>query len=237
MPSAQKVEIDSLTTETDGVGADLYALLHEIHASNVSHLSSLHGRGKVLFEEGEPARGVYLLRSGKATVSISSREGRVVILGMAQTGAVLGLNSVLRNTAYHATVRTLSPCRADFIARAELIGIMERSPAVAHTILRLLSRELTVLTDRARLLLLAQTAGARLASLLLEWYKEANGNNSPTTCIDRVFTQEQIAQSIGSSRETVTRLLGSFCSRQIIGITPDSILIHDRDALEAIAVG
>jgi CRP/FNR family transcriptional regulator len=235
MPSAQHVEID----EPSGTPAngDLHSLLCELHASNISNLNSLHGRGKVLFVEGEPARGAYILRTGRVSVSISSSEGRLVILRMAQAGEVLGLNSVVRNSSYDATVKTLEPCRTDFISRAGVIELMRKSEAGTQAILKILSDEVTVLTDRARLLLLPQTSGARLAKLLLEWCKQNGADNSHAVRIDKVFTHEEIAQMICSSRETVTRLLGTFSRRHIIRMRSDSILIRDRAALETLALG
>ena len=111
------------------------------------------------------------------------------------------------------------------MSRAELIEFSEKSQAGANALLRLLSRELTQLTARTRSLLLPQTATARLANLLLECSRES-------TRIEKVFTQEDIAHMIGSSRETVTRLLTVLRRRNIIQITGDSILIRDRRALE-----
>ncbi|HEX7772096.1 MAG TPA: cyclic nucleotide-binding domain-containing protein, partial [Pyrinomonadaceae bacterium] len=159
MPSARQIEVDQPSNGQADV--DLYSLVREIHGSNIHKLNSLHGRGTVLFAEGEPARGVYILRTGRATVSISSSEGRIVMLRLAQAGDVLGLNAVLRNCSYDTTVRTLEPCRTDFISRVELFELMQQSHAGAQTILRILSRELTELTDRAKLLLLPQTASSR----------------------------------------------------------------------------
>ena len=235
MPSAKEVEIDGLVSDPLQVhGAELHTLLREIQTTNVSHLSSFHDRGEVLLAEGEPARGIYLLRTGRATLSIASRDGRVVILRLAQPGDVLGLNSVLGSTVYDMTVKTVEPCRADFISRGELMHLMERSGAAAYVILKILSRELTDLTDRARLLLLPQTVGAKLARLLLEWIPIPDGNNSVAP-IDRVLTQEEIAQMICTSRETVTRLLASLTRRRIVSISSDSILVLDRAALEAVA--
>lgn len=238
MPSAQQREVEEpLAVAVDQQRADLPSVLHAIHASNNGNLNSLHGRGKVLFAEGEPARGLYLLRTGRATVSIASSEGRVVMLRLAQPGDVLGLNSVLQNRPYDTTVKTLEACRTDFISRAELLGLMQQNHAVLQAILDLLSRELNELTERAKLLLLPQTVTGRLAKLLLEWSKE-NGSGAPATGrMDRVLTHEEIAQMIGSSRETVTRLLGSLSKQQVIRVTTDSILICNRHALEHIAEG
>ena len=231
MPRAQHVEIDQSSGRA--AGGDLHSLLREIHAWNISN--SLHGRGSVLFAEGEPARGVYILRTGRASVSISSSGGRVVILRLAQAGDVLGLNEVLRNSTYEATVKTLELCRVDFISRAELMELVENSDSRAVAVIKLLSRELSDLTDRARSLLLPQTAQARLAQLLLHWSKEPNGNNSRAGVINKVFTHEEIAQMICSSRETVTRILATLTRREIIQVTSDSVLINDRIALESMA--
>jgi CRP/FNR family transcriptional regulator len=236
MPSANLVEFDKpLREQVREHEADLHSLLHEFPDSNVSHLNSLHRRGKVLFAEGEPARGIYLLRSGRASLSISSSEGRVVILRLAQAGDVLGLNSVLRNSSYDTTVKTLEPCRTDFISRAQLLDLMQRRESACHAVLKILSHELTQLTDRARLLL-PQTVNARLARLLLEWSKTPEEDTTHTIRIDRVWTHEELAQMICSSRETVTRLLASLSRRQIIQISSDSIWIRDRAALETLAL-
>jgi CRP/FNR family transcriptional regulator len=102
-------------------------------------------------------------------------------------------------------------------------------------VIKLLSRELVQLTERARSLLLPQTARARLAQLLLQWSKEPSESNSRSRVIDKVFTHEEVAQMIGSSRETVTRLLAAFSRRLIIQITSDSIVVRDRAALEEMA--
>ena len=225
MPSAQHVQVEEPSSRP--VTAELHSLLREVH---VSALSSVHGRGKVLFDEGEPARGVYILRTGRAAVSISSSEGRVITLRMAQAGDVLGLNAVLRDSTYDTTIRTVEPCRTDFVPRAQLFELIETSEEGSQLVLKILSDELTELTERTRSLLLPQTATAKLAKLLLEWSKQS-------LRINRVFTHEEIAQMICSSRETVTRLLASMSRRKIIEITSDSILIRDRAALEKVSLG
>ena len=238
MPRAQRKQIEKpLDVSADEPRADLAVLLHATHSANLGRLNSLHGRGRVLFAEGELARGAYILRTGRATVSITSSEGRVVMLRLAQAGHVLGLNSALRNGTYDTTVKTLEPCRTDFIPRVELIELMQQSQAGAQAVLNLLSGELTELTDRAKLLLLPQTVRGRLAKLLLEWTNGHSSDASHTVRLHKVFTHEEMAQMICSSRETVTRLLASLSKQQVIRVTTDSILICDRLALEKLALG
>ena len=157
------------------------------------------------------------------------------MLRIAQAGDVVGLNSVLRNGSYDTTVKTLEPCRTDFISRAQLIELMEQSEAGARAMLKILSRELTELTDRAKLVLLPQTVSARLARLLLEWSKDDSGTSHRQ--LNTIFTHEQIAQMICTSRETVTRLLATFTRQEFIRVTSEIIVINDRIALETLALG
>jgi CRP/FNR family transcriptional regulator len=234
MPSAQQKEIEQPAVAAESRGTDLQSLLNEIHAAKIGNLNSVHGRGTVIIAEGEPARGVYVLRSGRATVQISSSEGRVVMLRMVQTGDVLGLNAVLRNLPYDATVKALEPCRTDFVARHELVELIEQSETGARAVLKVLSQELSELTELAKLLLLTQTVNGRLAKLLLEWSK---ANGSDASRVDRAFTHEEMAQMICTSRETVTRMLANLSRQNVIRVTSDSILISDRAALEKMAVG
>ena len=111
---------------------------------------------------------------------------------------------------------------------------MQQDSVAAHAVLNLLSRELTELTDRTKLLLLPQTVSGRLGRLLLSWGEE---NGAETVRLDKVLTHEEIAQMICSSRETVTRLLGTLARQRVIHVTSDSILIRDRRALEDFALG
>ena len=236
MSGAPQIELHEEQSPCRTARADLHGLLREVHAARISNLSSLRNRGVVLLREGEPAQGVYILLSGRATVSISSSEGRIVMLRTARPGDVLGLNSVLRDCVQETTITTLEPCRTDFISRAELLELMAQSPAATHAVLRLLSKELSELSERTRSLLLPQTASAKLAKLLLEWSRDGHSDSPHGIRLDKLFTHEEIAQMICASRETVTRLLALLSKRQIIQVSSDSILIRDLPALERTAI-
>ena len=219
-----------------GPHSDFESLLHEIYASDISKQNSLHPQGKVLFAEGEPVRGIYILRTGRATSSISSQDGRVVILRIALAGDVLGLNSVLRNSSYNSTVKTIEPCCTDFISRADFLKLVDRSKRATCAKLNILSHELTQLEDRTTSFVLSKTAVARLAQLLLEWCDHSGVNSSRIVQINKNFTQEEMGQMICSSRETVTRLLAMLGRRQIVQITSDRIVVQDRPALQDLAL-
>jgi CRP/FNR family transcriptional regulator, cyclic AMP receptor protein len=224
--------IDHREDKENQTGPTLYALLRQ---GKVARVSCLHPRGRVLFAEGDPPKGVFILRAGIVSISASSRDGRIVILRTARPGDIVGLNSVLRNCGHDTTVKTISACHTEFILRSELLQLLERDLTAAQIIARALSQELTELTHRAKTLLLAESVNARLARLLLEWARPNDSDPLQPMICDRLFTHEEIAQMLCSSRETVTRLLATLNRRRIVRSTADSILICDLLALQEIA--
>jgi len=238
MPEAERIEVfESSNPRTEDLRRDCDVFLREIYSTKTRHLNCLHARGTVLFAEGEQTRGVYILRSGAASVSVSSSDGRVLIVRIARAGDLLGLNSILRSSHHDTTVRVLEPSCTDFIFRREFIDLLARSKPVNNAVLRIISKELADLTERAKSLLLSQTTSAKLAKLLLEWCEESEQVEVGLVRIDKKFTHEQIAQMIGSTRETVTRLFSGFLRSQTIRINSGGILIVDPIILESIAFG
>jgi len=89
--------------------------ISEISGLNSLKLTRLYPRNSVLFVEGQLSRGVHVLHSGRAKVSITSAEGKTLVLRVAQPVDLLGINATLTGRPYGATVETLEPCRIDFI--------------------------------------------------------------------------------------------------------------------------
>jgi CRP/FNR family transcriptional regulator len=188
----------------------------------------MHARGSVLFSEGQPSRGVYVVRSGSAKLSISSAQGRVVILRVALPGDLLGVSSVLSEAPFEATAETLEPCRIDFITRDEFILLTNSNKDFSVDVLHAIKQELTELVERTRLLLLSETAAEKLARLLLKWADEDGNVVVDGTRVNLNFTHEEVAQMICTSRETVTRLFGEFSRRGLIQLDGNTILVRDR---------
>jgi CRP/FNR family cyclic AMP-dependent transcriptional regulator len=235
MPSARQLEVD------EGFGGLSFddrlpcdSLFKEIHGSEEIKLSSLHRRGAVLFSEGQQAHGVYVLRAGRAKVSISSSAGRVLILRIAQAGDILGVNSALKDSPYDATVETLEPCRTDFILRSDFMDLLDRSKRARIGVSEALSKELTDAVEHARSLLLPRSTGEKLARLLLKWCDERGEVRPEGIRVNLGLTQEEIAQMICTSRETVTRLFAELKRKRIVSLADNAIFVHNRKALESI---
>jgi CRP/FNR family transcriptional regulator len=199
-----------------------------------ARLSTTHARGTLLFIEGQQAQGVYVVLAGSVKVSISSAQGRVLILRIAQPGDLLGVKSTLLGLPYEATAETLRHCRTMFIPQTEFIALHERHEYVRQAVLGALGEYVSSLIDATRRLMLSETAAEKLARLLLKWCDEHGVVESRGIRIRNDFTQEEMANMICASRETVTRLLGEFSRHGLIQMATNNVFINNRRGLESI---
>lgn len=198
-----------------------------------TRLSTVHPPGTILFYEGQTATGVYLVLMGSAKVSISSSQGKILILRIAQTGDLLGVNSTMTGLPYEATAATLKRCRTVFIPRHEFMNMHAQDAALQEIVLRSLGRYVSALIQATRELTLSDTAAEKLAHLLLRWCGEYGVVERRGIRITNEFTQEEIAQMICTSRETVTRLLSEFTKRGLIQMSSNTLFVRSRIGLES----
>jgi len=129
--------------------------ISEIRGLDNVKVGKYHPRGSVLFVEGQPPRGVYVLCEGRAKVSIASADGKTLVLRIAQPGDLLGMNATLRGQAYGATAETLERCRIDFISRGDLLKVLDRDKKAYFGVAQSLSRKLSGVVEHTRLLFLS----------------------------------------------------------------------------------
>ena len=110
--------------------------LHAIPGFDRLSRRKLYPKGSVLLVEGHAARGVYVLCAGRAKLSITSAEGKTLIVRSARTGHLLGIHATLAGHSYEATAVTLAQCRVDFIPRKGTVKLTDeekRSPILLNT--------------------------------------------------------------------------------------------------------
>jgi CRP/FNR family transcriptional regulator len=184
-----------------------------------------------LFVEGQTPRGVFLLCSGKVKLSTSSRDGKVLILKMAGPGEMLGLSAVISGGEYELTAETAMPCQVNFVSREPLLDMLQRYGEAGLRSAQALSREFQAAYRDIHDLILARSSAGKLAKLLLSWTPpSANGKE---VRVSSGLTHEEMAQMIGASRETVTRLLSDLRKKQLIRLEGSTLVIRNRMALEA----
>jgi CRP/FNR family cyclic AMP-dependent transcriptional regulator len=191
--------------------------------------------GAMLFLEGQMPRGVFILCSGTVKLSTSSKEGKVLILKQAEAGEVLGLGAAISGTNYEMTAETASACQLNFIGRQDLMNLLQSESEMGVHAAVWLSREFQGAYRDIHDLVLARSSSGKLARLLLSCAPPGLPR-SQELHLRAAMTHEEMAQRIGSSRETVTRLLTDLKKKRLIRLEGATLVIRDRTGLEALAV-
>ena len=207
-----------------------------IHAGqrlNEIKSTAVYPKGAMLFIEGQQPRGVFVLCAGKAKLSTASREGKTIITKLSDAGDVLGLNSVISNRPYEVTAEMMEPGQANFIPRESLLQFLKEHGEVALRVAEQLSRNYYTAYEEIRTLGLATSPSEKFAKLLLSWSpKSANNNDGNGTQLKLTLTHEEIAEIIGTTRETVSRLFSEFKKKQLLQLKGSTLVIRNRSALE-----
>jgi len=189
----------------------------------------------LLFVEGQTPRGIFILCSGNVKLSTTSKEGKVLILKQAEPGEVLGLSAVISGTNYEMTAETASTCQLNFIGRQDFMTLMQRESEVGMHAATRLSREFQGAYRDIHDLVLSRSSSGKLARLLLSCAPR-EAQHTEELKLRSAMTHEEMAQRIGSSRETVTRLLSDLKKKRLIRLDGAKLVIRNRSGLEALAV-
>jgi CRP/FNR family transcriptional regulator, cyclic AMP receptor protein len=192
---------------------------------------AVYPRGAMLFIEGQQGRGVFVLCTGKVKLSTTSREGKTIITKISEHGDVLGLSATVSNRPYEVTAETVEPGQANFIPADALLKFLHDHGEVALRVAQQLSRNYYSAYDEIRTLGLSNSPGQRFAKLLLGWAAE-RGDSSHSLRLHLVLTHEEMAEMIGTSRETVSRLFANFRTKHLIESKGSSLVILNKAALE-----
>jgi CRP/FNR family transcriptional regulator len=200
---------------------------------DVLKFTGVYPKNSLLFVEGEDPRGIFILCSGRVKLTTSSTDGKRLILKIVEAGEVLGLSAAILDRPYEVTAETIQPSQVNFIKRDDFLKFLATySEAAIHTAVQL-SEKYYLAQKEIRSLGLSHSTGEKVAKLLLDWC-DANGEETPKGVRLKVLlTHEEIAQMVGTTRETITRLLSDLKRRKIIDITGSTVMISNRVALES----
>jgi CRP/FNR family transcriptional regulator len=113
-------------------------------------VTGAYPKGTLLFSEGRPVRGIYLLCSGRAKLSICAENGKRLTLHIAGPGEVLGLEAALSNTPYEVTAELIDPSQVVFLRRRDLVKFLRQHREVCLRVVDMLSRDLHGAYERVR---------------------------------------------------------------------------------------
>jgi CRP/FNR family transcriptional regulator, cyclic AMP receptor protein len=194
--------------------------------------TAVYPKSAILFIEGQQPRGVFVLCAGKVKLSTSSSEGKTLITKISVAGDVLGLNATISNHPYEVTAEMMEPGQANFIPRDALLRFLREHGEVALRVAEQLSRNYYTAYEEIRTLGLTSSPGEKFAKLLLSWYPEKTQSTNGQVQIRMTLTHEEIAEMIGTTRETVSRLFSDFKKKQLLQVKGSTLVLRSRPALE-----
>lgn len=198
--------------------------------------SATYPKGATLFVQGQTGRGVFILCTGHVKLSTSSADGKALILKIAEPGDILGLPSTVSGRPYEASADVLEPCQANFISRADFLMFLREHGEAAVRVAQELSEKYQAALDELKNIGLSHSASEKLARFLLDWAARQKQDKDSTKGT-LALTHEEIAQMIGASRETVTRLFADFKKKKLLEVKGSSFTIKDKAGLEELVAG
>lgn len=212
----------------------------DLHAEALTNYVSIgvektFAKGDRIFQENGQGTGIFVICTGQVKLSCTSRAGRTLILRIAMPGDVLGLGAVISGSTYEVTAETLVPTRVKSIQRADFLSFLQKHGEASLHAAEVLSEDYKTAFFDARRLALSGSAGGRLAGVLLEWRRAAASCGKLEMRFTMALTHEELGNLVGSSRETVTRMLGRFKKEHLIQMRGSSILIVSPELLERLS--
>jgi CRP/FNR family transcriptional regulator len=204
-----------------------------VEALEQEAITTTYPTGAVLFSEGQAPKGIYVVRRGRVKLSICGSDGRTLILRMVESGDPLGVAAVVSGRPYEATAETQEPSEISFLRQSDLLRLMRVHGELAFWVTRHISQDYASTCREIRDLILSDSASEKLARLLVGWLDQNTKSKFPSQ-VKMALTHEEIGQMIGSSRETVSRLLAGFKKQHLIQQSGSTLVIPDRVALESL---
>ena len=236
MPSPYNLEVEYNCSECRVRADRLFCNMSEgaVEALDAVKFTGLYPKGSLLFVEGEEPRGIFILCSGRAKLTTSSTEGKTLIVKIAEPGEVLGASATILGKPYEVSAETIEPSQLNFVKRDDFLKYLNtHAEACLHTAQQL-SEKYHSAQREIRSLGLSQTTSEKLARLLLDWCERGGEQTTKGIRIKVLLTHEEIAQMIGTTRETVTRLLSDFKKKKIVDVKGSSLFVMSKPQLESL---
>lgn len=188
-------------------------------------------RGEVVFHKGDPGEAMFMILEGQVKIVLPSEGGDEALLGVLDQGDFFGELSLIDGRSRSATIVATEPTETLVLHRDALLRLVRTSPEVAIDLLRALSQRLRETDEFIEDAVFLDVPG-RVAKKLLE-LAETYGEPAPRgTVIGLRLTQQELAEMVGATRESVNKHLRSYRERGIIDVDRQRIIILQPDALQ-----
>jgi CRP-like cAMP-binding protein len=188
--------------------------------------------GQIFFAPEEAGDRLYILRRGRVRIYKLSPEGRALTLLILEPASIFGEMALAAEWVHDSFAESMAECTIGTIGRDELRGVLNAHPSVALRFMNIMSRRLRAL-ERKLADIAFKSVPQRLATVLLnlaDTATERQDRAMPPAVVR--YTHQQLAEMIGSYRETVTKAIGEFREAGLIRVEEDTIYLTDMARLQ-----
>ena len=216
----------------------LFCKLSSKELDNILALSAefSYTDGQIIFQKGDLGDSLLAVLEGEVSISANSEDGKEIILNTILQGEMFGEIACIDGIERSATATAMGNCTLLAIQRSDFIPFLKTNSDIAIELLKALCLKLRDTSNRVETVSLLPVP-IRLARLLLDVSEKIAQNTENGLFLDWKKSQQQIGNEIGSSRESVNRLLNQWKKEGILALGGQtlSITIKNIDALEDIA--
>ena len=212
----------------------LFAALDESEVNSLASRCGIrpYSPGEILFSEGEPCKGLYIVVSGRVRIFKSSNNGREQVLSVEGPGASVAELPVFDGGSYPASASALEKTEVLFVSRTDLRAICLEKPEVSLKLLQVVGARLRRLVG-----IIEELSFATVRHRLISWLLRQASAEGRLTERGMVFSlnasHQELAAQIGTVRELVSRNLARLEAQSFIEMNGRQITILDREGLEA----
>jgi len=212
--------------------APLFTALDD--ASAASLRASMSGvklsRGQTLFKEGDAGDQLFVVVDGKLKLGTTSNDGRENLLSILGPGDMFGELSLFDPGPRTATATAVVDSKLLALANDQVIGWVKEHPQVSLQLLGRLAQRLRKANDVLSDLVFADVPG-RVAKAIIKLGERFGTQKPDGLHVNHELTQEELAQLVGASRETVNKALADFASRGWIKLEPRAVIVIDYERI------
>lgn len=186
---------------------------------------------EAIFFPGDPSQKIYILKVGHIKISRVSEEGREVTFALLEPGDIFGELEVLQDSPRDTLAEALDDSQLCVIQKEQFISMVRQKPEFSYRLTKLIGFRLQKIENRVEDLVF-RDVHSRVALLLCQFAKDYGQETASGILIKIKLTHQEIANLIGSIRETVSFVLGDFKKEGLITFEGRNIIVVQSDLLK-----
>jgi CRP/FNR family cyclic AMP-dependent transcriptional regulator len=229
------MEVDFLKTKIEILKT--IPMFNELSPDDLEKISTIviernYRKNMILFIEGEPGEAFYFIFSGKVKISKTSEDGREHILDIAGPGDTFAEVVLFTDAQYPATAEVIEDARIGMIRNRDMEKLVQENASLALSLIKTLSQRLIQAQLQVKQLAFSDTY-SRTATILLKLAKEHGRKTEKGIELKLHISRQELGSMVGTTRETVTRVLTTFKKSGILEIDRQNILIRNTEKLKS----